>query len=79
MGRQTKDIEKQLLRAIAQSGLTRYRLAKMSGVSQTALSLFVNGQRSLTLTSAAKLARAMRLELTHVERTEKGKQPWQAS
>ena len=68
MGRQSKDIEKQLLRAIDQSDLTRYRLAKMSGVSQTALSLFVNGKRSLTLTSAAKLAKALKLELTPIDR-----------
>ena len=73
MGKQPKDIETQLLRAIRQSDLSRYRLAKMSGVSQAALSLFVNGKRSLTLASAAKLAKALGLELTSVERDERGR------
>ncbi len=73
MGRQPQDIEKQLLRAMAQSGLSRYRLAKMSGVSQTGLSFFVNGRRSLTLTSAAKLAKALELELTPIKRPKKGR------
>ena len=72
MGKSPKDIEKQLLRAIAESGLSRYRLAKMSGVSQMALSFFVNGRRSLTLTSAAKLAKALELELTSIKRPKKG-------
>ena len=63
MGRKPGDIEAQLKLAIRKGGMSRYRLAKLSGVSQTALSLFVNGKRSLTLGSAAKLCKALGLEL----------------
>ena len=57
------DIEKHLRQAIHTSGLSRYRLAQMSGVSEAALSLFVNGHRSLTLSSVVKLAEVLDLEL----------------
>lgn len=63
MAKQSTDIEAQLLQAIRSSGMTRYRLAKISGVSEGILSLFVNGHRSLTLPTAAKLAKALNLEL----------------
>ena len=62
------DIEGQLRQAILASGLSRYRLAKMTGVANAILSNFVNGHRSLTLTTAAKLARALGLELTRKQR-----------
>jgi len=57
------NIERQLKRAVLDSGLSRYRLAKLSGLSQAQLSYFVNGKRSLTLPAAAKLAEALGLEL----------------
>jgi transcriptional regulator with XRE-family HTH domain len=40
-----------------------YEIAKRAGVTNSQLSLFLSGQRSLTLTSAAKIARALGLEL----------------
>lgn len=43
--------------------MTRYRIAKISGLSEAQLSYFVNGKRSLTLPAAAKLAKALGLEL----------------
>ena len=67
MGRTPLGIEKTLLKAVRNCGMSRYRLARISGVSETALSFFVNGQRSLTLHSAAKLAGALRLELREIE------------
>ena len=60
---QRMNIERQLKRAVLDSGLSRYRLAKLSGLSQAQLSYFVNGKRSLTLPAAAKLAEALGLEL----------------
>ena len=59
----TKDIEKQLRRAILSADISRYRLSQLTGVSEGVLSNFVNGHRSLTLTTAAKVAKALRLEL----------------
>ncbi len=58
------DIEQQLKKAILESkDMTRYRLSKLTGVSETVLSLFVNNKRSITMTTAAKIAKAFDLEL----------------
>jgi len=64
MGRKAKDIEGQLRRAILKSEMSRYRLSKLTGVSDGVLSNFVNGKRTVTLTTAAKLAKALGLELS---------------
>lgn len=58
-----KDIEKMLIEEIKNSGLSMYELAKRSGVSQASISLFMNGIRSLTLPSAAKIAKELDLIL----------------
>ena len=57
------NLEQQLRSAVKDSGLTIYRLAKDSGVSQPVLSRFLNGKRGITLATAAKLANALGLEL----------------
>lgn len=64
----TRDIERQLLEAIVNSSMSQYEIAKRSGVTKSQLSLFVSGQRSLTLTSAAKIARVLGLELRAVRK-----------
>lgn len=66
-------LEGQLRAAIAKSGLSVYRLAKDSGVSQPVLCRFVNGQRDITLTTASKLAEALGLELKPVKGKAKSK------
>jgi transcriptional regulator with XRE-family HTH domain len=58
------DIEKQLKKAIVESKMSQYRICKEAGLSESQLSYFVNGKRSLTLPAAAKLAKALGLELT---------------
>ena len=63
MAEQSAKLERQLRQAIRDSGLTIYRLAKDSGVSQPVLSRFVNGKRGITLATASKLAEALGLEL----------------
>jgi plasmid maintenance system antidote protein VapI len=59
-----KDIEKQLKQAIMKSKMSRYRIAKKAGLTESQLSYFVRGKRSLTLPAAAKLAKVLGLELT---------------
>ena len=64
----TANIEDQLRAAIRDSDLTRYRLAKLSGVSEGQLSRFVMDKddprhRTVTLTSAARVAKVLSLEL----------------
>lgn len=58
-----KDIETQLKEALINSGVSRYRISQLSGISNAQLSYFVNGKRSLTLPIAAKLAKVLGLEL----------------
>ena len=64
MAKQSKDFEEQFRQAILTCGMSRYRLSQITGVAEAVLSNFVNGHRSLTLTTAAKLAKALELELT---------------
>lgn len=61
-------LEEQLKTAIAKSGLSVYRLAKDSGVSQPVLCRFVNGQRGITLATASKLVETLGLELVEKKR-----------
>jgi plasmid maintenance system antidote protein VapI len=56
-------LEDQLKRAVLEAPVSRYRLARISGLSEAQLSYFVNGKRSLTLPAAARLAGALGLEL----------------
>ena len=79
----TANIEDQLRAAIRNSDVTRYRLAKLSGVSEGQLSRFVMDKgdprhRTLTLPSAARIAEVLGLELRPMKR-QKGKAGrWQA-
>jgi transcriptional regulator with XRE-family HTH domain len=52
-----------LRRSIETSGLSISELARQSGVSQPQLSRFVNGQRTLTLQTAAKLFELLNLQV----------------
>ena len=58
----------QLRDAILGSDMSRYEIAKRAGLAYSQMSLFINGQRSLTLTSAAKIARVLGLELRPVRK-----------
>ncbi len=58
-----RDIEEQLRQAIIKSSISRYRLSQLTGVDNAVLSNFVNHKRSLVMTTAAKLAKALNLEL----------------
>jgi len=53
----------QLIQAIESSELTRYRIAKDSGVAQSTLSQFVNGHRALSLANIDKVCDFLDLEL----------------
>ena len=76
MGQSHSNIEEALRSAVQDLGtakpgrkkgptpMTRYRLSKLSGVSQAQLMQFARGNRTLTLKSAAKLAEVLGLELT---------------
>ena len=59
----SKDIEQKLRKAIVKSKMSRYKISQLSGVGEAQLSLFVNGKRTLTLTSAGKVAKVLGLDL----------------
>lgn len=71
MGGKRPDIERQLRRAIQGSPLTQYQLAKVSGIDKGILSRFIRGERTITLTTAARLAEALGMELGPAVRPKK--------
>lgn len=63
----------ELIRATTQArGLTAYALARDSGVNSAVVGRFLKGERDVTLTTAEKLCRALRLELRPKLRRKKG-------
>jgi plasmid maintenance system antidote protein VapI len=52
-----------LRKAIVDSGLSQYRIAKESGVPQPVLNRFVNGERDITVGTAGRLCSYLKLEL----------------
>lgn len=55
----------QLKRAIERSGLTLYRIAKDSDIAYPILHRFMAGERDLKLATVDKLAKYLKLRLTH--------------
>ncbi len=56
-------ISEAVRRAVKESGLSVFALARASGVPQPVLSRFVRGERDITLGTLDKLAIALRLEI----------------
>jgi transcriptional regulator with XRE-family HTH domain len=54
----------QIRRAVAHCGQTRYAIAKATGVSQSTLSRFVNGERGLPMDTLDILAEYLDLRIT---------------
>lgn len=57
------EILDRLKKAIRKSGKSRYRLARESGIAESALSRLVSGERGLSIEAAEKLALALDLEI----------------
>lgn len=57
------NIEEYLRKAIMTAGISRFEIARRAKVNEAQLSYFVNRKRTLTLTSAAKVAKFLGLEL----------------
>lgn len=66
------DLDKQLRKAIRQSGLTRKQIADRAGVSYSIIHSFDSGERGMTLRVASKVADLLGLELREVRRKAKG-------
>lgn len=59
----TKLVSDQLRQAIDDSGLTRYRIAQETGISETALALFYNGHRGLSMKALDVLGEFLQLKI----------------
>lgn len=67
MKQKSKDIETQMIQAINDSGRSLNSLSIESGINRAMISRLLNGKRTITLSSAAKLAKVLGLELRPVE------------
>lgn len=61
--RRTNLLTDQLRQAIDDSGLTRYRIAKESGISESALAQFYNGHRGLSMEALNALGEFLQLTI----------------
>ncbi|WP_437202241.1 helix-turn-helix domain-containing protein [Planctomicrobium sp. SH664] len=64
MSMQTKLISEALRDAIKNCGDSRYRLAQETGIAESNLSRFMNGQSQLSMKAVDRLCRYLSLELT---------------
>lgn len=61
--KQSKTLTDQLRQAIDDSGLTRYRIAKETGISESTLSKFYLGQRGLSMEALNALSECLQLTI----------------
>ena len=54
----------QLRQAIDDSGLTRYQIAKETGIDESALAKFYNGHRGLSMDALNALGQCLQLRIT---------------
>jgi transcriptional regulator with XRE-family HTH domain len=62
--KRTNLLTDQLRRAIDDSGLTRYRIAKGTGIDESALAKFYNGHRGLSMEALNALGEYLQLTIT---------------
>ena len=62
--RRTNLLTDQLRQAIKDSGLTRYRIAKETGISESTLAQFYNGQRGLSMEALNALGEFLQLTIS---------------
>jgi transcriptional regulator with XRE-family HTH domain len=62
--KRSKRITDQLRQAIDDSGLTRYQIAKETGIDESALAKFYNGHRGLSMAALNALGEFLQLKIT---------------
>jgi DNA transposition AAA+ family ATPase len=62
--KQTTLLTDQLRQAIDDSGLTRYQIAKETGIDESALAKFYNGYRGLSMDALNALGEILQLKIT---------------
>lgn len=63
----------QIRRAIDESGLTRYQIAKETGIDESALAKFYNGHRGLSMEALNALGICLRLRIVMEREIDEGK------
>jgi transcriptional regulator with XRE-family HTH domain len=66
-----KPLTDQLRQAIDDSGLTRYEIAKQTGIDESALAKFYNGHRGLSMEALNALGEYLQLKITLGRKPEK--------
>jgi transcriptional regulator with XRE-family HTH domain len=61
--KQPKNLTDQLRQAIDDSGLTRYEIAKQTGIDESALAKFYNGRRGLSMEALNALGEFLQLTI----------------
>ena len=61
--KRTNLVTDQLRQAIDASGLTRYQIAKETGIDESALAKFYNGHRGLSMTALNALGECLQLSI----------------
>ncbi len=69
--KRTKLVTDQLRQAIDDSGLTRYRIAQETGISESALAKFYNGHRGLSMEALNALGEFLQLKINLGRKPEK--------
>ena len=62
--KQSKQLTDQLRQAIDDCGLTRYEIAKQTGIDESALAKFYNGHRGLSMQALNALGECLQLKIT---------------
>lgn len=62
--KRTKPLSDQVRDAIEESGLTRYQIAKATGIDESALAKFYNGHRGLSMKALDALGEFLELTIT---------------
>ncbi len=70
-GKRTKLLTDQLRQVIDESGLTRYQIAKATGIDESALAKFYNGHRGLSMDALNALGEFLQLRITLGRRPDK--------
>ncbi len=67
-------IQDEMRAAIKKSKMSRYRISKVTGISQTHLSQFMDGSKGLSMKALEKVAECLSLEIVvQLKRRKKGK------
>ena len=71
--RREKKLSEQIRQAIDDSELTRYRISQETGIDESALSKFYNGQRGINTDTVDKLGECLGLRIVAEKPKRKGR------